>query len=81
VKHEAFVFAENGFEIWTLRIDPEFDHPARGMKAAWDKAASLALADVADIDNDEVWISQPRYKISRLDLADTGTRVSDKLGR
>ena len=79
MEDELFVFTEDFLEIGAVGVDPEFDHAARGVKTAGDVAA-LALAHVADIDDDDVRVVHFGDQIGGFDLFDPRARFRDHFG-
>jgi hypothetical protein len=51
MEHNASFAFKFGFEIWTLGIDPKFQHPTRAMETLGDEAVTLAFTDISNIDN------------------------------
>src|SRR6185437_4232786 len=48
-EHESLVRGEYSLVIWTLRVDPEFEHPARAVKGARDPSLALQFSNIPDI--------------------------------
>src|SRR6476620_7402491 len=74
-EYEALVRGEDRLVIFALRIDPEFQHAARTMEGARHPALAMELADVAQIDEDDVVAAMERERIMR------GQGLDDALGR
>src|SRR5215469_9367729 len=51
---KALVLSESRFEILALRIDPELEHAARTMKRAGNTPLARELADIAQVDENDV---------------------------
>src|SRR3984893_17143688 len=53
-EHEALVLREDRLVILALRIDPEFQEPARAMERARHPGLAVELANIADVDQHDV---------------------------
>src|SRR5262249_60056851 len=53
-EHEVFVGGKDGLVILALRIDPEFEHPARAMEGAGHATLAVELANIAQVDEHDV---------------------------
>lgn len=80
MEDEGLVLGENLFEIRAVRVDPEFCHAARAMKAAGDEATPLAFANIAQIDDHDIRVLEHRYSVGGFDLCDRGPRARDQCG-
>jgi len=67
----AFVrLSEDIFVIGAVGVDPEFNHAARGVDTSGDEPCSLTLADVSDIDDDDLWVIDCGDQIGGFHLVD-----------
>src|SRR5262245_6244020 len=74
-EYELLVVRKNWFVIRALRIDPEFQHPARAMESARHLAFSLQFANVANIHQHCVLVPNELYRFldrQGLDLSFSG---------
>src|SRR5262249_42854947 len=71
-EYETLVLREHRLVILALRVDPEFEHPARAMEGAGNAAFTIELANVAQVDEYHVGAAVHRHGgigRQRLDLA------------
>src|SRR5262245_47728395 len=74
-EHELLVVRKYRFVIRTLRIDPEFQHPARAVESSRHLTLSLQFANVANIDQHRVLVPNELYRFldrQGLDLSFSG---------
>src|SRR3954447_8582774 len=64
-KYEALVRGEDRLVIFALRIDPEFEHAARTVEGAGHAAFAIELANVAQVDEDDVVVPVERERVLR----------------
>jgi hypothetical protein len=60
-KHEGLVRRENGFVIWALWVDPEFQHPAGTVKGTRDPSLALQFSDIPDVHQHGIFASDKLY--------------------
>jgi len=78
-EEELFAGRKNLPMVGSLRIDPEFQHPARGMERARDAAVAIELANIADVDEQDVRIILQLDSVRRRDGFDLGIRLGQHL--
>ena len=64
-EHEALVRSEDRLVILALRIDPEFQHTARTVEGTGHPAFAMELANVAQVDEDDVVAAVERERVLR----------------
>ena len=64
-EHEALVRSEDRLVILALRVDPEFQHAARTVEGTRNPAFAMQLANVAEVDEDDVVAAVERERVLR----------------
>src|SRR5262249_54949927 len=67
-EHKLLILAELLFVVGALRIDPEFQHPARHIERTGDLAVAFALARIAQIDEHHVIVAMQFDGVGSLDF-------------
>src|SRR5205823_3215614 len=72
VEDELLVASEDVLVVGAVGIDPELQHAARAVEGAGDHALALELADVAEVDEDDVVAVESPAGVVEADRADAG---------
>src|SRR5215470_10259484 len=79
VEDELLARGEDVLVVGALRVDPELQHPARAMERARDHPFPLQLADVAQIDEDDVVSAESGPRLVEGNGPDPRLRLVDQL--
>ena len=64
--------------VGTLRVDPEFEHPARGPVGAGQGAVTFHLAWVANVDDEVCRVVEPGRHLLDAERGNTGVGLGDE---
>jgi energy-coupling factor transporter ATP-binding protein EcfA2 len=79
VEDEFLARSEKLPVVGAVRIDPEFEHPARRVDGAGNHAVPVQFADVANIDDDDVFVVQQVRRLGDRHGLDDGVGLGDEL--
>ena len=71
------VFSKDRLKIGAFWVNPEFNHTAWRMIAAWNKASFLPLADIADIYDNKVRVIQLCDQVCCLNFINACAGITD----
>lgn len=79
MKDEFFAFPEDVLEIGTLGVHPKFQHLAQRVKTSRNLSCALQFAQIANVNEDDIFVIEQFYRVSRRDFFNLFPGVVDEL--